>query len=501
MLIKPNTTIGNYSYNMVATSWEAVTDVVLMAIIARYLDLSLFGHYAFVMAFVASFKVLCGISLPVIITREIAVHKEQTPQLLAASLIIQGIMSLFTFFLIMAIMHFIDHDPLVIRATFFATLAVIFDFFGLMLVSVARGFERMEYAAYRIIIVQTLFLGATFILVHLAENRLLPIFVIYLSSHVVGCAYAVYVVFTKFAKPTGPIDKKLCKYLFLEAFPIAVRRFVRHVNFRIDTILLNFLRGSVAAGLFHGAYKISQGLMFFGEALVVSVFPVLSRHYVQAKESLDKVYERSFRFLAISGCFLGVILFTFSRELILLALGRKYLGAENVLRVFGSIIVFMFMAKLAERMLIVAQKQVLVTVIAVIALVINVVFDLVLIPRWGIVGASLATLSAEIVLFVLGLYYTYKHVSEMPVHRCMLKVLFVYTTTCVLITLSDVYLGRVTGFFGGPAVYVSGILLLRLAPMAELSEIKNRLLKAVRWQTGHRGGMVGPGTPGTRHEP
>ena len=84
---KSNSTLRNYSFNMVGSIWEAFTDVACMAIIARYLDLSLFGDYAFVMAFVAIFRVVCGASLPVIITREIAVNKENGPSILTAGLV------------------------------------------------------------------------------------------------------------------------------------------------------------------------------------------------------------------------------------------------------------------------------------------------------------------------------------------------------------------------------------------------------------------------------
>ncbi|MBW2109568.1 MAG: oligosaccharide flippase family protein, partial [Deltaproteobacteria bacterium] len=99
-MIKRNTTIGNYSYNMVGTSWEAVTDVVIIGLIARHLSLGAFGDYSFVMAFVAAFRVLCGVSLPVIVTREIAVHKEKASEVLTASLLIQGATSAATFGLV-----------------------------------------------------------------------------------------------------------------------------------------------------------------------------------------------------------------------------------------------------------------------------------------------------------------------------------------------------------------------------------------------------------------
>jgi O-antigen/teichoic acid export membrane protein len=246
---------------------------------------------------------------------------------------------------------------------------------------------------------------------------------------------------------------------------------------------LSFLRGNVETGLFHGAYKILQGFMFVGESMVTSVFPVLARHYVGAKESLDRVYERTFRLLAVSGGFLSVLLFAFSNELILLILGKKYIASGKVLEVFSSAVIFMFLTKLAERMLIVGKRQLVVTVITVFALVLNVVFDLVLIPKIGIIGASIATLVAEVGLFVAGLYCTDRFVSDAPVYVCTLKVLFVYGVTCCLVALSVAYTSRPVGFVCGPLVYLSGVLILRLLPLSELYEMKDRIVTGMRLQT------------------
>ncbi|MBW2109565.1 MAG: flippase [Deltaproteobacteria bacterium] len=338
----------------------------------------------------------------------------------------------------------------------------------------------MEYGAYRTIVAQSVFLGLLVIVVKGGgETHFIPVFLVYLGAHLCGFVYAVYVVLRKFVKPSKRIDVKLCKYLFVEAYPIALRRFIRRVNFRIDTILLNFLKGNIYAGLFHGAYKISQGLMFVGEALVVSVFPVLSRHYVRARESMDRLYDRSFRFLAISGGFLGVVLFTFSRELIRIILGKKYLQADYVVKIFAAMIVFMFLSKLAERMLIVGKRQLLVTGIAAVALFANVVFDLAFIPRWGTVGGAVATLLSEIILFALGLYYTYKHVSEVPGHVHILKVVLVFTVTCILVNLCVNYFGRPASYVCGPGVYIGAVMAMGLTPKDDLKELMMKLFTMV----------------------
>jgi O-antigen/teichoic acid export membrane protein len=177
---------------------------------------------------------------------------------------------------------------------------------------------------------------------------------------------------------------------------------------------------------------------------------------------------------------LGIVLFIFPREFIVLVLGEKYLDALNVLKLFSVLIVFMFLTKLTERMLIVGRKQLVVTLITVLALGVNILFDLLLIPRMGIMGASLATLLAETSLFVLGMYYTYKFVSQNPVHLCILKVLLAYCLTCITVSLSDHYFDRTVGFVVGPTLFTSITLLLGTIPSAELRGLCGNVMKIIK---------------------
>jgi O-antigen/teichoic acid export membrane protein len=157
----------------------------------------------------------------------------------------------------------------------------------------------------------------------------------------------------------------------------------------------------------------------------------------------------------------------------------------------------MFLSKLAERMLIVGKRQLIVTAIAAVALVVNVVFDFVLIPKFGIVGAAAATFLSEVGLFGLGLYYTHKYVSDTPVYVCILKVVAVYVVTCTSVTVITLYTNRFVGMICGPVFYISGVIFWGLIPANEFYEIRDRVIQAVRSRM-HRSktrGVIEKGRP------
>ena len=65
-----------------------------MGLLARYLSSEQFGTYAFITAFVATFRMISSMGIPTIITRDLAINKDKGPDILTAGIGIQLLLSL-----------------------------------------------------------------------------------------------------------------------------------------------------------------------------------------------------------------------------------------------------------------------------------------------------------------------------------------------------------------------------------------------------------------------
>ena len=75
-------TFKNYVVNFFGKTWGTITDIAVIGMLARYLESDQFGTYAFIMAFVATFRMISSMGVPAIITRDVARNKEQGPDIL-----------------------------------------------------------------------------------------------------------------------------------------------------------------------------------------------------------------------------------------------------------------------------------------------------------------------------------------------------------------------------------------------------------------------------------
>jgi O-antigen/teichoic acid export membrane protein len=150
--------------------------------------------------------------------------------------------------------------------------------------------------------------------------------------------------------------------------------------------------GAVHVGHYAAAVKISEAYYFLPLIIATSVFPAI----INAKKISEKLYTERLQNLHLILLWMSVavaLLFTFIGEsLIALLFGAAYLPAGQVLivHVWGGVFVSVSIA--SKRWFIVEELQHLLLVRALISTACNIILNLVLIPKYGILGSAVATL-------------------------------------------------------------------------------------------------------------
>jgi PST family polysaccharide transporter len=188
------------------------------------------------------------------------------------------------------------------------------------------------------------------------------------------------------------------RYLLRESWPLLLAGMAIMVYTRIDQVMLeNMLgpQGASAVGLYSVALRLSEVWYFVPMAIVPAVFPAL----VEARKQGEAAYLALFgRLLSLmSALALGVALpMTFlSGPVIRLVFGGRYQGAGPILAVHIWTTLFVFWGVVAEAWYLNEGLARLTLYRTVAAACLNVLLNLVLIPRWGGLGAAVATLIAQ----------------------------------------------------------------------------------------------------------
>ncbi len=165
--------------------------------------------------------------------------------------------------------------------------------------------------------------------------------------------------------------------------------------YRIDMVMLQWLRGSREVGLYAAAYRFLDAVVVLAASVGGPFFPRLSRAVARNPVEARELLENAWRPLLALGLPLSFGTFLLANDLTVVFFGREFTASADILRVLILGALPLFWVTVANHALIAADRVWSLAGIYASSALINIAFNLVLIPALGGLGASLATLLCE----------------------------------------------------------------------------------------------------------
>src|SRR5688572_21827142 len=189
---------------------------------------------------------------------------------------------------------------------------------------------------------------------------------------------------------------------YLDALPLAVAGAASLLMFRIDVLLLQWLRDSETVGVYSAAYRPFEAALLVPVAIMAAGFPRL----VRLAADLGAFRALVSRLAAILvGCAIGAALFGWfaGPPLIAFLFGARYAPSTDLLRILVLALPAIFLNALLTQAIVALRRPWLVAASMAAALATNVALNLLLIPQLGATGAAIATVLAETTLLIASL--------------------------------------------------------------------------------------------------
>jgi O-antigen/teichoic acid export membrane protein len=425
--------------------------------ITRFLGPAGFGILSFAMAFTGIFAVFGDLGLSLLTVREVARDKSLAPKYLANVALMKVILVVVTFGLISLTINLMGYPQETIRVVYLLGLSVIFAAFTQTFYSMFQAFERMEFQAIGQMLSAALILGgALFAITH--GFGVVGFASLYVIVSAVALGYSFAVLKLKFSIPASAsaakafeFDWSFWKSTIKEALPFGLSIIFVSVYYWISTVMLFSMQGDIVVGWYNAAYRMVLVLLFIPGAWGVAIFPVMSKFYVTSMHSLRFSFEKSFKYLTILGIPIGVGTTLLGRRLILLIFGAEYVNSIIALQILVWSVVFIFMGAAFSNLLSSLNRQRIITKIAGVCAVLNVALNLILIPRYSLVGASTTTLATE--FLALALLFTWSSKTGYTIPKKELA------STIIKVLISSAVMGAFI-------IYFSKLTLLALVPLA-----------------------------------
>jgi O-antigen/teichoic acid export membrane protein len=299
---------------------------------------------------------------------------------------------------------------------------------------------------------------------------------VYAASYALACVYFAVVLYAKgVLRPHWQLEVKLLRPWLRAAIPLGITFIITTVYFKVDVPILQRFRPYSEVGWYTFAYKPFESLLFIPFTLRGVVFPLLSLYHKRAPDRVLFLSEKFFKALVILGWPVTVGVFLLAQQFNDLL--QLYPQSEPALQILALAIIFMFADNTFAATLNAIDKQTVFAVVAVVGLVVNIGVNLVVIPKYGYIGASWAVVVTEAALVVVGWFVLRAQLGTIHVIRSSWKAI-----TAGLVMGAFIYLvnpqGRLMLFvvvFASAAIYALVLVALRVADREEIALIRNAL--------------------------
>ena len=196
-------------------------------------------------------------------------------------------------------------------------------------------------------------------------------------------------------------DLQIWKRLFRGGFPLGLRDSLNGLSFRLDAIMLGFLRTTAEVGWYGAAYKVLEASFFFREALVDVFQPSISRAFGEKKPWIvADLYGRSYKLILLVGGIFAGLVFVYSNTIVELLFGNEFVRSAEALNILAMVMLLVFGSTTSLTLLDAVESGPRTVVPFIVASIVNAVFNLLLIPVLGFLGAAWSTLVTEAILTV-----------------------------------------------------------------------------------------------------
>ncbi len=263
--------------------------------------------------------------------------------------------------------------------------------------SVIRSLEKMEWEAvfYLLTNVAILAFGITFL--HFSRT-VQSLAYAYAIGDAVGVIATLTFLSGKLKGILTSFSFSSLKSILISAWPFAVSNLLGVLMINTDILIIGWILSAKDVGLYSAAQRIIQLMYLIPATINVSILPILSR-LAAHKDSVKirRIIENGISLVFAIGIPITVGGFILAKELMVFFFGPAYLASTLPFQVLILTILVDFPANLLSGLLFSYNRQRALIWNGVIGGGLNVVFDLLFIPRFGIAGSSLATLLAQLV--------------------------------------------------------------------------------------------------------
>ena len=383
------------------TSWLLGERVLRMVVslfvgiyVARYLGPERFGLLSYTLSFVWLFSSLASFGLDDILVRELVKSPEQRNNLLGTVFWLKVCGTLVMGTTIALVLKYTVED----QQTYWMIALITFGFLFQATNVVDFYFQSQVQSKFAVRAQAIQLILTSLFKIYLVWNQAELIwfaFALMLDQAVVAVLFLLVYHWKIGWFPFFSFRWKQAKKLMRDAWPLIFAGMVVSVYMKIDQVMLKEMLDVKAVGVYAAAVKLCEAWYFLPTALIASLFPAVIEAKIKSKTLYDKRVQNLYDLMVWSSIAVALPTTLLADWVILILYGTDFQEAADVLRIYIWAGVFVTLGIASSKWLIAENLQRYLFLRTILGALLNVGFNLWLIPIYGIKGAAIATLVAQ----------------------------------------------------------------------------------------------------------
>jgi len=378
--------------------------------VARYLGPEKFGIFSYALAFVSIFQGIAKLGLDGILVRDLVKEPEKKDIYLGTSFWLKFFAGIIIFIIVLIVSYFASDNLQTFIYINIISAGLIFQSFE-VIDFYYQATVQAKYISIRKMI--QLFLSSSIKLIFILVKADLIWFVLVTLFDSISLAVFSWLIYKSQRLPNfiKYFELNTAKRLLKDSWPLVFSSIAIAVYMRIDQVMIKNLLGDREVGLYSAAVKLVEVWYFIPMIITQSLFPAI----VNAKKINEELYYERLQqllslliWIAIS---LALIICLLSKHIIYFLYGERFIEASPALAISVWASLFVFIGVGTSQWFLTENLQNLSFFRTLYGAIINIVLNFILIPFFGIIGASISTILSYSIAAYLSLLFNKKTIK------------------------------------------------------------------------------------------
>ncbi len=423
---------------MVSLVALGVAQFAVLGLISRFGGPEDAGTWAYVSAFRDPFAVFMDFGTTRLLVAEIARRRSEADILLGNGVSLGFIIALpvMLALVIAANLPFFDNSELVIRGIYLMGIGAFLYTTMASFRSAFRAFNRFQYEAISSVLTSVVLVASTFVVLYF-NWPFEGVFVAFALAQLVALIYFYYQYNRRLGHFRLGRDRNIMGQLLNKTWAFSLVGLLTRAFTRIDVIILTLMQGAAASGFYALATTVFYQLNTIAQLASTAILPTMARSYVKKPDQVGRQLDVAVRLQVLVGLPCTALGLVFADQIIRLLYGPGYDESAVIFQLLVSVVILRFVNQTLGVALTAMDRQNWRAISLTVTVVFNIVINVVLIQRWGVLGATVTAVLSEILLFIT----TYVTITPDTRHAIQWRQL-IRPTLAVVATAPILYLIR-----------------------------------------------------------